>query len=61
MPTVQQTESKAGQTITFTCDPGWKRRAAAAVALRGETMNTACVEALSKYLKIDRPKSEAVA
>lgn len=39
-------------TLQFQCDPAWKRQVASIVALRGETLQTICVEAVSRYLKI---------
>ncbi len=48
---------KKPATLQFQCDPAWKRQVASIVALRGQTLQTVCVEAVSRYLKISAEKA----
>ncbi len=48
---------KKPATLQFQCDPAWKRQVASIVALRGETLQNVCVEAVSRYLKIQKQEA----
>lgn len=45
--------------FSFRCDPEWKKLVAKAAIDRGETLQTICIAAISKYLGIDQPKTNA--
>lgn len=52
-------DDSRADTISFRCSPLWKRQVSAAVALKGEDMRVACIEALSRYLKVPAVKDRA--
>lgn len=42
-------------SIQFECDPAWKCQVKSILALRGESLSTAFVAAISEYLGIENP------
>ncbi len=45
-------------TLQFQCDPTWRRKVKSIASLRGESLSSVCVAAVSKYLKLEQ-KGEA--
>jgi hypothetical protein len=58
MHTMPQEKKEFEATISFRCPEEWKRLVGSKVKLRGETMQSACIEAISKHLRIPAPKTE---
>lgn len=61
MSTIQQTDYKPDATISFRCDPEWKKVVNKAAIDRGQSMQEICIAAISKYLKIELPRAEDAA
>jgi len=45
-------------TIQFECPVQWKRQVASIAALRGETLQSLCIKAISQYIEIPAPVEE---
>jgi hypothetical protein len=58
MPTIQQSSTDES-TLTFRCNSKWKRKVVSEAALKGKTIRTVCVEAISKHLGVPMPKEDA--
>jgi hypothetical protein len=52
-PTLTQASGQQDGWISFRCPEGWKRQVAAALKLRGETMQAACIRLLSEDCKVE--------
>lgn len=59
MSTIQQADKQEAATISFRCDPEWKKEVGKAAIDRGETIQEICIAAVTRYLKISGPKQNA--